>query len=190
VPIQSSDWTPQVLSGDEQQTLKEVLKLDINHATAQELIDAHLPGVGEGTAKNIIKTRDALGCFRTIEDIQSVKGFGGASKFDAVKDLVRIDITNCTFREPGESGDDPAPAKKSSKPRGPGASSTDGPININRASVKELDALPSIGKTTAERIVEYRTEHGDFATIEEIMQVKGIRQGTFDKIKDLITVDE
>ncbi|MBI3359814.1 MAG: helix-hairpin-helix domain-containing protein, partial [Chloroflexi bacterium] len=62
-------------------------------------------------------------------------------------------------------------------------------ININTASAEELEALPQIGPATAAKIVDYRTAHGPFKTIEEITNVKGIGPATFEKIKALITVE-
>ena len=61
-------------------------------------------------------------------------------------------------------------------------------ININTASVKELDALPGIGPTMAKRIEEYRQSKGAFTSIEDIKHVKGIGDGLFKKIRDRITV--
>ena len=61
-------------------------------------------------------------------------------------------------------------------------------ININTASVKELDALPGIGPTMAKRIEEYRQSKGAFTSIEDIKHVKGIGDGLFKKIRDKITV--
>lgn len=66
--------------------------------------------------------------------------------------------------------------------------SADGKININTASMEELMTLKGIGQTRAEQIMEYREKHGSFANAEAIMNVDGIKQGTFDKIKDKITV--
>lgn len=61
-------------------------------------------------------------------------------------------------------------------------------VNINTASIEELDQLPGIGPSIAQRIVDYRTEHGKFKTIEEIQDVKGIGDAKYDEIKDNITV--
>ena len=61
-------------------------------------------------------------------------------------------------------------------------------ININTATAEELQTLPMIGKTIAERIVEYRNLHGAFSGISELMKVDGIGQARFDAIKEYVTV--
>ena len=61
-------------------------------------------------------------------------------------------------------------------------------ISINNASLEELDTLPGIGIKTAEKIIAYRQSHGGFKTLEEIQNVSGIKEKTFAKLKDLITL--
>lgn len=63
-----------------------------------------------------------------------------------------------------------------------------GKININTATAEELSALQGIGETLSVRIIEYREEHGDFSSIEEIMKVNGIGENKFLSIKDYITI--
>ncbi|MFZ5916797.1 MAG: helix-hairpin-helix domain-containing protein [Chloroflexota bacterium] len=63
-----------------------------------------------------------------------------------------------------------------------------GPINLNTATIEQLDALPGIGPAIAQRIVDYRQANGPFATPEDIMNVKGIGQATFEKLQNQITV--
>jgi competence protein ComEA len=78
-----------------------------------------------------------------------------------------------------------------------GAASSDGTragagpalINVNTASAEELETLPGIGPAFAQRIIDYRIEHGAFATVEQLTEVKGIGPATLDKIEHLITVD-
>jgi competence protein ComEA len=61
-------------------------------------------------------------------------------------------------------------------------------IDINTASAAELEALPGIGPTTAQKIVEYREQNGPFVSTQDIINVSGIGPGTYERIKDLITV--
>jgi competence protein ComEA len=62
------------------------------------------------------------------------------------------------------------------------------PININSAPLETLIALPGIGEVKAQAIIDYRNQHGPFTSPEQIMKVSGIGPGTYESIKDLITV--
>jgi competence protein ComEA len=63
-----------------------------------------------------------------------------------------------------------------------------GRVNINTATVSDFDALPGIGPTTAQAIVDFRLQNGPFQTIQDIQNVPGVGPATFDGIKDYITV--
>ena len=61
-------------------------------------------------------------------------------------------------------------------------------ININTADLKELDDIPGVGEATANKILSYRDENGEFKSIEEIKNVNGIGDKKFENMKDLICV--
>ncbi len=62
-------------------------------------------------------------------------------------------------------------------------------INLNTAGLAELDSLPGIGPTLAQRIIDERQRHGPFARIEDLLRVSGIGPALLEKIRDLVTVD-
>ena len=64
----------------------------------------------------------------------------------------------------------------------------DGKVNINTADLATLMSLPGIGEGKAQSILNYRQEHGSFESVEDIMNVEGIKEGTYTKLKDKITV--
>ncbi len=78
---------------------------------------------------------------------------------------------------PGTMGDEMIPAAEK-----------DGRININTASREELLTLPGIGESKADSIISYRDEHGRFQDPADLMQIPGIKEGVFGKLKDKIRV--
>lgn len=65
---------------------------------------------------------------------------------------------------------------------------SNGKVNINTAGKEELMSLRGIGEAKAESILKYRESHGKFGSIEELMQIDGIKEGVFNKIKEDITI--
>jgi competence protein ComEA len=77
-----------------------------------------------------------------------------------------------------------APAKAT-----PGAKATAAsPVNLNTATQAQLETLPGIGAKAAQRILEYRQKNGSFKKVEDLMNVKGIGEKAFLKLKPLLTV--
>ena len=70
-----------------------------------------------------------------------------------------------------------------------GSNETAARVNINQATKEELMQLPGIGMSKAEAIVQYRQEHGYFKSVEELMLVPGIKEGTYEQIKDRIAIN-
>lgn len=61
-------------------------------------------------------------------------------------------------------------------------------VNINAATLEALEALPGIGPVTAQRIIDYRTEHGAFASVDQLVEVKGIGDKSLAKLRPLVSV--
>ena len=69
------------------------------------------------------------------------------------------------------------------------AETTGGVVNINTADAAQLSLLPRVGKTVAERIIAYRTEHGPFKKAADLMQVKGMGAKTFELVSPYVAVE-
>ncbi len=70
----------------------------------------------------------------------------------------------------------------------PSSASASAPVNLNTATAAQLETLPGIGKATAERILEYRQKNGSFKKVEDLMNVRGVGEKSFLKLKPLVTV--
>jgi competence protein ComEA len=82
----------------------------------------------------------------------------------------------------------PAPPGGAPAGAGGGGGGGGGPVNLNTATVAELQTLPGIGEVLAQRIVEYRDRHGGFRAVTDLRQVEGIGDAKFQQLKDKVTV--
>jgi competence protein ComEA len=112
---------------------------------------------------------------------QAVTAAGGAS--------TEADLVRCNLAAPLRDGQHVhVPAMGEAIPESILESEGGEIVNINSATVGELISLPGVGEATARKIIDYRTEHGPFSSIEEIMEVPGIGQAKYDGFKERITV--
>ena len=83
--------------------------------------------------------------------------------------------------------DDPAPSPDPAVTPGSSGATPSAPLDLNTATLEQLDTLPGVGEVTANRIITYRSAH-PFTTVDELLEVPGIGQRRFDQLKDLVTV--
>jgi competence protein ComEA len=180
------------------QTAEPAKLIDLNTASQPEL--EALPGVGKVTAKKIIAARP----YTSVDELS--KAGIAAKSIEALKPLVIVSPPrplSTTPVTPAKSAPTPAPATTAAPTTAPpAATKAETPpepkaaapavklapgqlVNINTASKEMLEALPEIGPVKAQAIINNRP----YKKIDDIMKVKGIKEGTFGKIKDMITVN-
>jgi competence protein ComEA len=107
----------------------------------------------------------------------------------SLEDIMRITIATVLAVCGALMLTSPAVAAPIDQPAAPAAQTVAKPtINLNTATIDQLETLPGIGQKTAERIIEYRTKSGGFKRIEDLMNVKGIGEKSFLKLKPLVSV--
>jgi competence protein ComEA len=127
---------------------------------------------------------DAAGGLLSETDANSINL---AAKVEDGQQLQIGNVSASAAAGPAQPGGSPFTVVRTPTPQG-GDNSSGDLIDINIASLSELESLPGIGPTTAQNIINYRNQHGPFEAIEDIMNVPGIGPSTFDAIQDLITV--
>jgi len=178
-------WNPLQATPADLDSLKQVvqedkpLQLDIRIATFEELLC--LSGIGEKRAKDIIAYREA-NPFTSVNQIMNIKGIGAKTYANILPNLLAFgDTTNFKLS--------PAPSSTSKiKNKIPSKTEDTAIVNINTANLKELCTLSGIGEVKAQAIIAWREENGSFATIEDLMKVKGIGTKTLEKNKARLTV--
>jgi competence protein ComEA len=119
---------------------------------------------------------------RVHDAIRAAGGVTSGADLDAVN-LARKLADGEQVLIPGP-GDPPPPLPPGAGPT-PGTPTT--PLDLNTATVEQLDTLPGVGEVTAGRIVAYRSAH-PFTAVDELLEVPGIGQRRFEQLKDLVTV--
>jgi len=163
-------------------TIKKIIKksntppkININEADLETLQE--LKGVGPKTALKIYNHREEKGKFTSLTELINVKGIGKKTLAKLLPNLKMI----------GDSATVHSFVKSDEKTA---SSNDDSPVNINSATAAELKTLYRVGDVTAQKIIDYRETNGLFSQKEEIMNIKGIGTGTYDRIKHRIIISD
>lgn len=167
-----------------------------------------LPGVTPAVAHKIVNGRP----YHNIADLKKATGLSNA-KLNTIKDSITFGTEGATPVKKSKSAttssdtstrqsstaSSQSPSNPNHKTRAESSGAENNPtptgrltpgqtVNINTATAEELDALPGIGPSKAQAIIDFRNQHGPFNSIEDIKNVKGIKEGEFTKLKDYIRV--
>lgn len=118
---------------------------------------------------------------RVIDAIDAAGGARSGALLEALNLAAPLtDGTQILVPREGQEGVAPAPVT--------GGAVAGGLVNVNSAIATELEELPGIGEVIAQRIIDYRTENGPFATVDELVDVSGIGDAILESIRELVTV--
>ena len=118
---------------------------------------------------------------RVIDAIDAAGGARSGAVLEALNLAAPLtDGTQILVPREGQEGVAPAPVT--------GGAVAGGLVNVNSAIATELEELPGIGEVIAQRIIDYRTENGPFATVDELIDVSGIGDAILESIRELVTV--
>lgn len=146
--------------------------IDINHADLQEL--QRINGVGPAIAQRIIEYRNQHGAFSSVEGLINVRGIGQA-KMNQIRNQVTVS-GGSSYTSPGTS--------RTSTNTHAGS----GLVDINRADLQELQRINGVGPAIAQRILEYRNQHGTFSRVEDLLNVRGIGAAKLNQIRSQVVI--
>lgn len=155
-------------------------KIDPNRAPPEEL--DRLPGVGPAVADRIVAEREDGGGFRSAADLDRVRGIGPAT--------VRRLEPHLDFSAPppatlARTGRSPGPGRSTGSS---GATAAPPVVDLNRATLDELQGLRGVGPVLAERIVVLRREKGRFRSVDELLEVRGVGPATLESLRPRLGV--
>ncbi|MGH7553715.1 MAG: ComEA family DNA-binding protein [Longimicrobiales bacterium] len=144
-------------------------RIDPNTASLEEL--RRLPRMTDALAKRIVEARERGGGFRTLQDLDGVRGVGVAT-LEAWSGLVTLEA----------APESPARAPTSRSPTVERSTTVD----LNHATAAELERLPGVGGVLAQRIVALRDTLGGFQSLEQLERVRGIGPAMLEKLKPMV----
>jgi len=157
--------------------------IDVDRAPLSEL--TRLPRVGPRLAKAILADRTDHGPFGSLAGLDRVPGIGPALLQNLKQHVVFSGAVGSRGRGTGiPSGQ----AASCAEPAAPLSRCPTAPLNINSATVQQLDSLPGVGPAKAAAILRYRNEHGPFSSVGQLGQVPGLGPAAVERLQDRLTV--
>jgi competence protein ComEA len=157
-------------------------RVDLNDGKRAELMQ--LPGVGPALADRIEEYRRSHGGFRSVDELLKVPGIGPTT-FERLRPLVTV----TAVAKRADPADKVAKAPAAGKAAVDKAAALKEPIDVNHASLAELQKLPGIGPKLSQRIVDER-EKKPFSAVNDLRRVPGIGPKTLEKIAPYVTVGD
>ena len=148
---------------DSSTTLDDADKVDLNTATAEDLMK--IDGIGESYANRIIEYREEIGGYTFLEQLLDVAGIG-EKKYQNLLKYVTI------------SGPIVTTVPQSTK------------VNLNTATKEQLMTISGIGEKTAENIIAYRDRIGGFTSIDQLLEVSGIGEKKLESWRESLTLSD
>jgi len=136
-----------------------------------------LPGVGPALARAIVRSRQQDGPFRSLDDLRRVPGLGEKKLGQLTAHMALAPAAERRSRTV-DAGRTPALGSEARRGR----------VNLNRATVEQLEGLPGIGPAKAGAIVRWREQHGRFKKVEDVLGVPGIGPATLERLRPLVVV--
>jgi competence protein ComEA len=164
-------------------------RVDLNQADHAELLQ--LPGVGENLARRIESHRRENGGFRSVDELRAIHGIGPTT-LERLRPWVRVSLDRNADEQ---AALDPHQVTNSKKSRtgtqgvvGKKEAALTSVIDLNRATLADLQRLPGIGPSRARDIIEER-RNKPFQSVDDLTRVRGIKAKTLEKVRPFITVD-
>ncbi len=168
------------VASDETAAVSDTQMIEIQTETTVQIRDVYVQIGGAVNSPGVYKVSSDKRVFEAIELAGGLRADADRNRVNLVSPVV--DEMQIYVPEIGEVSTQQALEQQTQ------SDSSSGKININTAQAEDLTRLPGIGESRARTIIQYREEHGGFQNISEIMNISGIKQAMFDKIKDLITI--
>lgn len=159
-------------------------------APAGAPLDAPAVTTPAGIVVHVVGAVRRPGLYRLREGSRAADAVARAGGATAQANLEAIDLAapiadgqQVAVPRRDDAGASPAP---SPSPSGAGPAARMGPVHLNTATVEQLDALPGIGPATAQKIVDYRQQHGFFRSVDELDAIPGIGVARIEQLRKLV----